>query len=210
MAKQVPVAAAVPANVVDPADVAVPIDCADGDISAPPTPWGRPPLIDGEDEEAYGSLLDRLMGELAPDGVIEEMWTRNIVDLAWQALRLRRIKADLVSACAQQGLERVLVDLIDWSAAHDLARNWALNDDDAHARVADLLGRAVLDENAIIAQALAARIDDVERLDRMVVQAEARRDAVLAQFERRRVSGACRLTRADAVDADYDEGGAGA
>jgi hypothetical protein len=58
-------------------------------------------------------------------------------------------------------------------------RKWAMGDKEAVSEVEWLLRRAGLTIDAVMAQTLAARIDDVERIDRMATIAEARRDAVL-------------------------------
>jgi len=58
----------------------------------------------------------------------------------------------------------------------------------------------------VMAQTLAARIDDVERIDRMVIIAEARRDAVLREIRSRRLAFGQALRRAgDAIDAEFED-----
>jgi hypothetical protein len=52
----------------------------------------------------------------------------------------------------------------------------------------------------------AARIGDVERIDRMVIIAEARRDAVLREIRSRRAAFGQALRRAgDAIDAEFED-----
>jgi hypothetical protein len=58
---------------------------------------GAPPLVGGEDAAAYDELLARVAGAVAPADVLEEMWVRDVVDLAWETLRLRRLKALLLT-----------------------------------------------------------------------------------------------------------------
>ena len=69
---------------------------------------GRSPLIKGEDAAAYDDLVARIRGMLRPEDVIEEIWARDVADLAWEVFRLRRLKASLMQACAHQGVEEVL------------------------------------------------------------------------------------------------------
>ena len=50
--------------------------------------------------------------------------------------------------------------------------------------------------DAVLAHTLALRIDDFDRIDRMIATAEARRSAVLREVERRRASLAQALRQA--------------
>ena len=62
----------------------------------------------GQDLAAYDELLARVSGAVKPSDVLEEIWVRDVVDLVWEALRLRRLKADLIAANAHEGLEQIL------------------------------------------------------------------------------------------------------
>jgi hypothetical protein len=53
----------------------------------------RPPLIPGENEDQYNGLVARVVSGSKPRDAIEEILTRDIVDLTWEILRLRRLKA---------------------------------------------------------------------------------------------------------------------
>jgi hypothetical protein len=180
----------------------------------PPAPTRTPclallgprPLIDGEDGTNYDMILERISADVAPADFVEEIWVRNVVDLVWDSVRLRRLKSQLLQAAAHQGLERLLASVIDWMQAGPLARKWALGDEEAMSEVERLLGRAGLTFDAVMAQTLAARIDDVERIDRMVIIAEARRDAVLREIRSRRLAFGQALRRAgEAIDAEFED-----
>jgi hypothetical protein len=75
--------------------------------------FGAPPLIPGEDADAYGEILARVSGQVAPRDLIEEMLLIDIVDLTWEIARLRRLKAGLYNVGASQSLSKVLAPLID-------------------------------------------------------------------------------------------------
>jgi hypothetical protein len=183
-------------------------------LASPPAPARTPcrallgprPLIDGEDETNYDVILERISADVAPADFVEEIWVRNVVDLVWDSVRLRRLKSQLLQAAAHEGLERLLASIIDWQRADQLSRKWALGDEEAMGEVERLLGRAGLTFDAVMAQTLAARIDDVERIDRMVIIAEARRDAVLREIRSRRAAFGQALRRAgDAIDAEFED-----
>ena len=97
---------------------------------------GPPALIAGEDPSQYGELLARVRADVAPADSLEDIWVRDIVDLVWEARRLRRLKANLLLAARHEGLARLLTPLFDSSyEAKELAKKWAARDSDAVAEV---------------------------------------------------------------------------
>src|SRR6201988_3614822 len=73
---------------------------------------GAPPLIEGERVEAYDELLARISGALQPADILEDIWIRDIVDLVWEAFRLRRLKAQLMTARARDGMREQVQRLL--------------------------------------------------------------------------------------------------
>jgi len=209
------VAAASAASAVSPAPSAAFAAPGAAHASAsPPAPTRTPcrallgprPLIDGEDGTNYDVILERISADVAPEDFVEEILVRNVVDLVWDSIRLRRLKSQRLHAAAHQGLERVLTPLLGWLSADKLSGKWASGDEEAISQVEALLGRAGLTIDDVMAQTLAARIDDVERIDRMVIIAEVRRDAVLREIRSRRAAFAQALRRAgDAIDAEFED-----
>ena len=59
-----------------------------------------PPLIRGEEASSYDALLGRVSGTVRPADVFEEIWVRDIVDLVWEVVRLRRQKAGLMTSAS--------------------------------------------------------------------------------------------------------------
>lgn len=170
-------------------------------VPADPPPFGAPPLIAGEAEDDYAAFAARVADAVAPADVLEEMWVRDVVDLAWEVSRLRRLKASLIRVTAWEGVEMLLRRLLPYKEAGVLARRWSLGDGDAIAEVDGLLGAAGLNLDAVMAQTLALQLDDVERFDRLIMLAEARRAAVLYEIDRHRAALAQALRRV-AHDAD--------
>jgi hypothetical protein len=60
---------------------------------------GPPPLIAGEEGAAYDLLHGSVTAAAKPKDFLEEIWVRDIVDLSWDVLRLRRLKAQLLTYC---------------------------------------------------------------------------------------------------------------
>ena len=74
-------------------------------------------------------------------------------------------------------------------------------------QVDKIMGQAGFDAEAIEAATLAASIDYFERIDRLMLQAEARRNAALSAIERRRDGIARRLRDAvtEIEDAEFTD-----
>src|SRR5215472_7156719 len=77
-----------------------------------PVPFGPAPLIEGEDAAGYDELLLRVSAAVRPADIFEEIWVRDIVDLVWEAFRLRRLKACLMTTVAHHGLRKILEPLM--------------------------------------------------------------------------------------------------
>lgn len=169
---------------------------------------GPPALHDGESEEDYNHLHERLRSAVLPADVIEELWVRDVADLAWEALRLRRLKAKLMDGAAAAGLERVLTDLVpDYFVRETLLKAWVHREAAARRQVDSLLAKAGLDRGTIEAQTLSARLNAFERIDRLIMLSEARRNAALREIDRHRDAVARRLREAmaDIEDVEFQE-----
>ena len=92
--------------------------------SARAPPWrfsALPPLIAGEDAAAYDDLLARISAALEPSDILEEIWVRDVVDMVWDALRLRRLKAQLLTVSAYEGMHTILRRFLDWQFSEQVA-----------------------------------------------------------------------------------------
>lgn len=164
---------------------------------------GPAPLIPGDSASGYDTLLARVSATVTPADVLEEFWTREVVDHVWEAIRFRRLKASVMTACAGEGMYAVLRSL----DAHDgfgLAKRWFARDLAAVAKVDVLLESAGLGIDHVMAQTLRLRIAEIERIDRLAAAAEDRRNSALHEIERHRAGFAMALRRA-ARDAEAVE-----
>jgi hypothetical protein len=150
-------------------------------------PFGPPPLIRGEKRAEYNELLAAVSSTVKPADFLERIWEREFVDREWEVLRLRRLKAALITSSAYRGLEIILAPLLD-DGISDLVEAWARRESDAIRKVDRILASAGLTMDAVVAQTLADHLAAIESIDRMIVIAEARRDAVLHEIERHRAS----------------------
>src|SRR5262249_50466668 len=134
-------------------------------------PAGPPPLIEGESAAEYEALLARVANALQPADVLEEIWIRDVVDLCWEVFRLRRLKAALMTSAAHEGMEQLLTPLFpSIGQGRSLARKWAAGaDEDTRQQIETAMGKAGVTREAVAARTLALRIDDFERIDRMLM-----------------------------------------
>jgi hypothetical protein len=139
-------------------------------------------------------------------------------------LRYRWLRAALVNDGVSDGLANVLRPLMlvravpsDGSgtdqevkrpSCYKLALRWAAREPQAVAEVDAVLASANLSIEAALARAFGSRLSEVERIDRMIISAEARRNAVLHEIERHRSTLGQELRRVmrdaeDAQDAEF-------
>ena len=169
--------------------------------------FAAPVLLEGEDEALYAKLLTQVTAAVAPTDVIEEFWVRDVVDLLWEAMRLRRLKASLLRSSTNKGLEQLLTSLIGYIEAAELANGWYAREKDAVKEVQKLLDSAGLTMDSVMSQTLSWKLNDVERIDHMLASAEARRHMVLREIDRHRAAVALRLQLAakQVEDAEFSD-----
>jgi len=161
--------------------------------------FGPPPLLEGEDEAAYAGLLERVEEAVKPRDVLEQIATRDFVDITWEILRLRRLREPVIIAGHAEVIRLMLSPLCGHSRAADVRDAWLRGEAEAIDKVAAMLEQCSYTLDDVHARALAARIDVIERLDRMVAQAEHRRRLVIGELDRRRDALARRLREAAGV-----------
>jgi len=157
---------------------------------------GGPPPVERAEEAAYEELLGRVCAAVKPDGVIEEIHVRDVVDHVWVAMQLRRLEAGLLGAAAREGLESLLRRLPDGAAAPDLADRWVAREPRALEEVDARLASMGLSIDAVMAEALSLEMDAIESIERLIGKAEARRNAALRDIDRSREEFARALRRA--------------
>lgn len=164
-------------------------------------------ILIGEEEEQYQRILDEVDRSVRPVDIIEQFWVREITDLLWESLRLRRLKGNLLKATIRKGLANVLKPLTDVLAAHKLADDWFGNKPEARKEVDGLLEKANISFDLVIAEALAVKLTDIERIDRMIASAEGRRNTTLREISRHRDAVAVRLARVseEIEEAEFSE-----
>jgi hypothetical protein len=168
------------------------------------------PLLPGEQEAEYATLAARIVAAAEPRDAIEDLLTRDVVDLSWEILRLRRFKAGLLRGAIGNGIS-VVMDGLGYDerkgrgSANELAANWAAGRKTAPKEVATALQRAQLTMEDVMAGTLETNLDAFERFDRMLASSEARRNNALREIDRHRAAFGAAIRQAinDVQDAEF-------
>ena len=157
---------------------------------------GPPPLLPNESHADYEGLKARLRAKISPQDMLEEIWVRDILDLQWEVLRMRRIKARILSSSSPEGLESLLYRRVPYHAKDKLVEGWGRADKETIKEVGLVLKQRGLSLDDIDAHSLLKLLKPLEAIDRMISQAEARRNNALREIEKSREAAARRLRAA--------------
>ena len=69
------------------------------------------PLLPGEQEADYAEFALAIVKAAHPKDAIEDLLTRDVIDLSWEVLRLRRLKAGLLRGAISSSIYQVMCRL---------------------------------------------------------------------------------------------------
>jgi hypothetical protein len=165
------------------------------------------PLLPGEKQADYAEVALRIVKGAQPRDAVEEFLTRDVIDLTWDILRLRRMKAGFLRAAAGRGVHRILstIGYGDFRGIGRFVEEWAFGKDKTRREFDEILKKAGLTIDDVMAAAFAQGIDSFERFDRMLASAEARRNNALREIDRYRsaLGAAVRQVIDDVEDAEF-------
>ena len=181
----------------------------DNDLKSFSALVGPPPLLEGEDRRDYNELLARVSEAVKPADIFEEMWVSDIVSLTWDISRWRRLKENLITASTDRGVLAVLSPMPaePGGEAYWVAKDWAARCPDTIKEVKERLASADISMDIVIALTVAAKIAEIERIERLAMNAEMRRNATLREIERHRATFGKPLRSAtdEVVDAEFEQ-----
>jgi hypothetical protein len=170
---------------------------------------GPPPLLNSYDANIFDAFYDRVRSELSPRDFVDEMWVREVVDAFWESVELRRAKVKFLRASAREGLAKLMpiLDPAPRYVVRSLVENWGKREPSVVNYIEELLEKAGLDQESIYAETLVLKLDTIERIGRLIIQAESRRNTMLREIDRRRNGAAQRLrvVAAEFEDAEFEE-----
>jgi hypothetical protein len=155
----------------------------------------------------YQALAREIDDAVQPNDAIEKIWARDLTDLTWEMLRLRRARDQLMRSSAHKGLESLLRPLVHYTTIGKLCYDWAKREPKAVEEVDRVLAKAGIDQQAIAAHMLREELPTVEKIENLIARAEARRHAILREFDRRRdvIESRLRNIAEGVEDAEFKE-----
>jgi hypothetical protein len=147
--------------------------------------WGEPALLSFEDPEIYRKLMLKIVADVEPTDVVEWLWVKNLADHSWEVRRLRRLKVQLI--------ERRIDELRRQTIAE-------------YVRDGKKVPSKISFTEFTTAGLVVEELGNYERIEALLVSAEARRLALLREIARRRDSfGSRRAKTSDFIDGEFNE-----
>jgi hypothetical protein len=179
--------------------------------------FGSPPLISGEDAEAYNGLLAAVAASVLPKDAIQWMFVRDIVDISWQILRERRIEVAVIETARKE----VILDLLKSThgssgqaesalyrvfSTDDEAQGW-LADPKARKEVESKLAARGYQRDEILGKAYVRAAPQIGLIQSRLQSYERRRASILRDIEKYNEALARSLANAplDVIDAEFSE-----
>jgi hypothetical protein len=101
--------------------------------------FGPPPLIAGENQSQYEAMREQISAAVGPFDFLEEIWVNDVINLVWEALRLRRLMRNVLNGDNEYVLTREFAVRIETAeridrmvAGREARRNVALREIDRH------------------------------------------------------------------------------
>ncbi len=165
---------------------------------------GPPPLLPSENVADYEALSVRVIAAVKPTDAIEHLYVRDAVDLQWELIRLRHLKTRFLVSSASVGLKILMNMRMNYVDSDPNYKSWIKNERKGIKNIKSMLSDWGLSEADIHAQTLAKKIDEFERIERLIANAEARRNTALRELDRHREAVGRRLKNAlDTEDVQF-------
>jgi len=163
---------------------------------------GDPPLVCGEKREDYDSLFTQLVLNIVPGDIIEWIWAKDVLDLVWEAKRLRTLKAAIIRTETYSSSEKIFGEVFGGfrtnyfeakETARELAIGWTEKDTKKTRERKSQLAEAGYDINTVTSDALIRNLPAIACIEKMIASCDKRRDDILREIERSRENLAKRI-----------------
>ena len=142
-----------------PSSLASPIPVLDRVIAIAPAL-----LLPGEKESDYTMIAVRIVRASGPRDAIEEFLIRDIIDLTWEILRIRRVKAGILRASVGDGVNKVLAGVGHPYLERDtLSQGWVAGDERARTKVEAILTKAGMTIDEVTAKTLESKLNSLRK-----------------------------------------------
>jgi len=148
--------------------------------------FGPLPALRGEGQENLKAILAALIEDVRPRDLIEKIFVHDAACSQFDLQRLRRLKSNVVASAKLQGARKVLADIDPKLNFIDWAERWVAGDPEAIRFISKRLAAVGLAEDTIADEAFLAKIDEIERIDLMIMRFELRRNGAFEEMWRHR------------------------
>lgn len=175
------------------------------------------PLLGRERREDYDAFFSAIAAAEIPSDAIDWMLLRDLVDLAWEIRRERRIKVEIIKLTQTEVVCDLLKNTFDETnklrsavyrifGASTEAHQWA-SDPDMRERINLKLEEKGHDQNSVLARAYLRGAEEINVIDKRIAILESRRNKVLKEIGLRSERKAQKLARAssDIIDGEFSE-----
>lgn len=164
-----------------------------------------PDLLEDESLEDFQALFDTFLESVGPTDGIEYIYVRDAAILTFEINRLRRHKILLLQAAQPAAVKDLLtIAYQDPFDAKAVAQNWAIGNEKSVLEVEAVFKKRGLPLSAIGAKALEIKLDQIQKIEAMILTQENRRFVFFREIERRRDSFKRRLQEAvKNIDGSY-------
>ena len=156
----------------------------------------QPHLLPGESVRDFETVRQMMVDDIQPETNIEWLWTLDLVELSWEILRYRRLKARILDAHRAAAIEEILQRLdgagmppearpMVQLQARRAAAEWR-DDPDAAADIEARLHRSGIDCIDINAEVFVQARELFDVFDQLIHLAQNRRIALLREISIRR------------------------
>lgn len=148
--------------------------------------FGPPPVLMGEDTEAYYALGQAIWEARSPQEFIEVSWVNDVTYHLWEANRLRRMKLHLIDANRLEATKLLVSNLANKPSLcinEEFWQNWLKGDAKTVELVELILKRSGLPDEAIAAYSVQQNMEIFEKFEKQSSQFEARRMAAIREAD---------------------------
>lgn len=149
---------------------------------------GPPPLLPGEDHDAYEALWMGIAVAMNPWDFVEVLDVQNLADATWNDWRRRRCELGVLKAAIPGAIARLLSRVMSPKTAEDLANSYLEGDEEERADVEAALADRGFTMDDVRGVAFEIRLLDLETLHNIGAKTQWRRGAIHREISRRRES----------------------
>lgn len=145
-----------------------------------------PPLLLDEEYENFENFLELLVKDIDPQGAVEFIYLRDFAIYTFEIGRMRNYRNYLTLLAEPEAVLSLSKSIGNSKFKASLAgQDWAQRAHQASQNVNFYLNSEELNQIPLEAQSFAVIIDQLEKVERMIASAEARRLSLIREIDRR-------------------------